>query len=163
MEVIFLRRRVVEARFGLTHYRWRAYESSCSHQAGLWICWKESSKHSSFRIGEGWGLVSWTISGMVTFLWVLDFVSFFTCLQIRGCCLDDAISLMGCLVVWNPRFRRHSQDWEIELLDVFTRSSDETGFPSGQNDLCFWFVRMYVISQLDSVHSTEILVQGFSK
>lgn len=35
VEGIFLWRVVVEARFGLTHYGWRAYKSSCSYQVGL--------------------------------------------------------------------------------------------------------------------------------
>ena len=112
-------RRVISTKYGEGQGGWCSKVCRRTHGCGLWRNinggWESFSKHLSFVVGEGTRIHFWHDR------WIGDntlkdlYPKFYMCLAVKGACIFEILWILegGTIRVWDLRFYRASEDWEL--------------------------------------------------
>ena len=143
-EVTHLWWRVISTKYGEGQGGWSTNVCRRTHGCGIWRSinegWESFSKHLTFVVGEGTRIRFWND------MWIGDntlkdlYPELYVCSAVKNACISEVLWIPegGTVRVWNLRFYRAFEDWELaasySLLQFI-----QTCIPRGdKRDTLYW-------------------------
>lgn len=132
----------MECKYGRGVHAWFPNEVHTSHGVGVWKSimkgWVLAKRHAAFDIGNGATVRFWEDKWCGDTTLRRAFPSLYNIATNKNIMVSFVLQINDGSTLWNPEFRRHLQDWELDSLGNFFELLYAQKINNDRADMVYW-------------------------